>query len=126
MSSTPKTTVMDCNLGKPSGTGWRRDGFVRRQFAGKVGPARHTEMKPDQDWGSVWPAPRTFHPAVVPLPVRQGIVQVKNQVNTSLSSSSFSILSWILKFTPFSFLPPCLPFLPFFFCIQTAYCNIII
>ena len=30
-------------------------------------------MKPDQDWTSVWPATRTFHPAVVPLPIRQGM-----------------------------------------------------
>lgn len=29
-------------------------------------------MATDQDWPSVWPGPRTFHPAVVPLPVRQG------------------------------------------------------
>ena len=37
-------------------------------------------MKPDQRWGDVWPAARTFHPAVVPLPVRQGVVQTKAQV----------------------------------------------
>ena len=29
-------------------------------------------MKPDQDWGDVWPTARTFHPGTVPLPVRQG------------------------------------------------------
>lgn len=29
-------------------------------------------MPVDQDWGSVWTGPRTFHPASVPLPVRQG------------------------------------------------------
>lgn len=29
-------------------------------------------MATDQDWGAVWPGPRTFHPATVPLPVRQG------------------------------------------------------
>lgn len=31
-------------------------------------------MAIDQDWGNVWPGPRTFHPAVVPLPIRQGFV----------------------------------------------------
>lgn len=31
-------------------------------------------MPVDQDWGSVWPGPRTFHPATVPLPIRQGYV----------------------------------------------------
>ena len=29
-------------------------------------------MSIDQDWGSVWPVARTFHPASVPLPVRMG------------------------------------------------------
>jgi small subunit ribosomal protein S35 len=29
-------------------------------------------MPVDQDWGNVWPGPRTFHPASVPLPIRQG------------------------------------------------------
>lgn len=31
-------------------------------------------MPIDQDWGNVWPGPRSFHPASVPLPVRQGFV----------------------------------------------------
>nr|CAH7716719.1 unnamed protein product [Callosobruchus chinensis] len=35
---------------------------------------RATKMPVDQDWGSVWPGPKTFHPASVPLPVRQGYV----------------------------------------------------
>ena len=34
-------------------------------------------MLPDQDWPSVWPAARTFHPASVPLPLRQGVIQQK-------------------------------------------------
>ncbi|XP_024940980.1 28S ribosomal protein S35, mitochondrial isoform X2 [Cephus cinctus] len=29
-------------------------------------------MAVDQDWPSVWPGPKTFHPAVVPIPIRQG------------------------------------------------------
>ena len=37
-------------------------------------------MKPDQDWTSVWPATRTFHPAVVPLPIRQGYRQLRDQI----------------------------------------------
>ena len=41
---------------------------------------RFNKMSPDQDWGSVWPAARSFHPAVVPLPVRQGVAQAKGQV----------------------------------------------
>lgn len=29
-------------------------------------------MSVKQDWGNVWPGPRSFHPAAVPLPIRQG------------------------------------------------------
>lgn len=32
-------------------------------------------MSVDQDWGNVWPGPRSFHPATVPLPIRQGYVE---------------------------------------------------
>ena len=35
-------------------------------------PPRSKEMPVNQDWTSVWPGQRTFHPAVVPLPLRQG------------------------------------------------------
>ncbi|XP_044733640.1 28S ribosomal protein S35, mitochondrial [Chrysoperla carnea] len=35
-------------------------------------PPRANQMAVDQDWPSVWPGPKTFHPASVPLPVRQG------------------------------------------------------
>ncbi|KAJ8970214.1 hypothetical protein NQ314_001361 [Rhamnusium bicolor] len=38
-------------------------------------PPRTDQMPVDQDWGSVWPGPRSFHPATVPLPVRQGYVK---------------------------------------------------
>lgn len=31
-------------------------------------------MPTDQDWPSVWPTARTFHPASVPLPLHQGFV----------------------------------------------------
>ena len=37
-------------------------------------------MKPNQDWGSVRPAQRTFQPSVVPLPIRQGYRQLKEQI----------------------------------------------
>ncbi|XP_014477826.1 PREDICTED: 28S ribosomal protein S35, mitochondrial [Dinoponera quadriceps] len=41
----------------------------------KVAPPRTMEMPTDQDWPSVWPGARTFHPASVPLPLRQGYVE---------------------------------------------------
>uniref|UniRef100_A0A1B6EIQ9 Small ribosomal subunit protein mS35 mitochondrial conserved domain-containing protein n=1 Tax=Cuerna arida TaxID=1464854 RepID=A0A1B6EIQ9_9HEMI len=44
----------------------------RQRMKFEVPPPRTTLMKEDQDWTNVWPGPRTFHPAVVPLPIRQG------------------------------------------------------
>lgn len=35
-------------------------------------PSRELQMPIDQDWSNVWPGPRTFHPASVPLPLKQG------------------------------------------------------
>lgn len=35
-------------------------------------PPRSTRMPTNQDWKSVWPAARMFHPAIVPLPVHMG------------------------------------------------------
>ncbi|RZF47104.1 hypothetical protein LSTR_LSTR005182 [Laodelphax striatellus] len=48
--------------------------FQRRPMRPKavVPPPRTQKMAEDQVWSDVWPGPRTFHPAVVPLPVRQG------------------------------------------------------
>ncbi|GBP50035.1 28S ribosomal protein S35, mitochondrial [Eumeta japonica] len=37
-----------------------------------VQPDRADRMAPDQNWGNVWPGPRSFHPSSVPLPIRQG------------------------------------------------------
>jgi small subunit ribosomal protein S35 len=65
-------------IGKP-----KEDRAFQRRRGGPQGPPpppRSASMTPDQSWGSVWPAPRTFHPATVPLPVRQGVIQTKAQV----------------------------------------------
>lgn len=45
-------------------------------------PPRALKMATDQDWTSVWPGPRSFHPASVPLPLRQGFT-VKGQAPPS-------------------------------------------
>ena len=65
-------------IGKPKDGGKRQ--LKRRGGAMIPPPQRADRMKPDQKWGDVWPAARTFHPAVVPLPVRQGVVHQKAQV----------------------------------------------
>ncbi|XP_045508912.1 28S ribosomal protein S35, mitochondrial [Colias croceus] len=44
-----------------------------------VMPDRTEKMPTDQNWGNVWPGPRSFHPSSVPLPIRQGYVP-KGQV----------------------------------------------
>lgn len=41
----------------------------------EVLPPRSNQMPVDQDWGNIWPGPRSFHPATVPLPVRQGYIE---------------------------------------------------
>ena len=69
-------------IGKPKDGGKRQ---LKRRGGSMIPPPQRAErMKPDQSWGDVWPAARTFHPAVVPLPVRQGVVQQKAQVTQLL------------------------------------------
>ncbi|XP_067012786.1 small ribosomal subunit protein mS35 [Anabrus simplex] len=47
----------------------------RRLKKAAANPPRTNLMPVDQDWSNVWPGPRSFHPASVPLPVRQGYNQ---------------------------------------------------
>lgn len=42
-------------------------------------PSRELRMPTDQDWSNVWPGPRTFHPASVPLPLKQGFDRRKKR-----------------------------------------------
>ena len=65
-------------IGRPKDE--RRQMMRGRRSQSKPPPHRSASMLPDQQWGNVWPAARTFHPSVVPLPVRQGVVQTKKQV----------------------------------------------
>lgn len=71
--------TLDLNIPKTGFTKHERRDLIR-QNRDEVAPPRASTMKPDQDWGAVWPAARTFHPAVVPLPLRQGVVQNKSLV----------------------------------------------
>jgi small subunit ribosomal protein S35 len=49
----------------------RRRNYAKRQV---VLTPRTEKMPVDQDWPSVWPTARVFHPASVPLPLHQGFV----------------------------------------------------
>lgn len=40
----------------------------------------HKRMKETQDWGAVWSGPKSFHPSVVPFPIRQGYVRAHSKV----------------------------------------------
>ncbi|XP_031624502.1 28S ribosomal protein S35, mitochondrial [Contarinia nasturtii] len=46
----------------------------RRVVSYNVPDHRFKKMSVRQKWGNVWPGPKTFHPSVVPLPLRQGFV----------------------------------------------------
>jgi len=46
--------------------------FRRQRRTEAVLAPRTNKMSEKQDWAAVWPGPRSFHPASVPLPLRQG------------------------------------------------------
>lgn len=52
----------------------------RKMNKTEVPPPRSQQMATDQDWGAVWPGPKSFVPASVPLPLRQGYVSKKYQI----------------------------------------------
>lgn len=64
----PPTEFRVLNLRQVRQVGPRRKRFVRAALP----PPREKQMAVDQSWDAVWTGPRTFHPASVPLPVRQG------------------------------------------------------
>lgn len=56
-------------------------------------------MKTDQDWGSVWPGPKTFHPSTVPLPIHQGYV-VKGVAPNKYANAELMKIPNFLHLTP--------------------------
>ncbi|XP_055607896.1 28S ribosomal protein S35, mitochondrial [Uranotaenia lowii] len=52
----------------------------RKMNRQEISLPRSQRMAPDQDWGAVWPGPKSFVPSAVPLPMRQGYVSKKYQV----------------------------------------------
>jgi len=75
--------VLDIGKPRPESYTMKRTDRGRRNLRPVAAPPREKLMTPDQDWGSVWPAARTFHPAVVPLPVRQGMRLTKTSPTPS-------------------------------------------
>lgn len=71
---------------------------IKRQF--QAPPPRANEMPVDQDWPSVWPGPRTFHPAVVPLPLRQGYMQNGHAPPNKFANAELMKIPNFLHLTP--------------------------
>nr|CAG4641015.1 EOG090X09BG [Eulimnadia texana] len=63
-------------------------------------PPRYTKMPVDQDWASVWPTAKTFHPASVPLPVRQGFVKVGQAPPGKFGNAELMKIPNFLHLTP--------------------------
>ncbi|GAB0091735.1 mitochondrial ribosomal protein S35 [Sergentomyia squamirostris] len=63
-------------------------------------PPRSEQMPVDQDWGAVWSGPRTFHPAVVPLPLRQGWVPKGKAPPSKIANTELMKIPNFLHLTP--------------------------
>ncbi|QQP52329.1 ACYPI006842 protein [Caligus rogercresseyi] len=56
--------------------------------------------KSEVEWSSVWPAPKTFHPHVVPLPIRQGFVGPKEAIPDKIANVELMKIPNFLHATP--------------------------
>lgn len=57
-------------------------------------------METNQDWGNVWPGPKTFHPASVPLPVRQGYAGRGETIPSKYGNAELMKIPNFLHLTP--------------------------
>lgn len=57
-------------------------------------------MPTDQDWGAVWTGPRSFHPATVPLPIRQGYVPKGTASPDKMGNAELMKIPNFLHLTP--------------------------
>ncbi|KAK9876773.1 hypothetical protein WA026_015010 [Henosepilachna vigintioctopunctata] len=75
--------------------------FVKRPMRKMEVLTPRTEQMPvDQDWGSVWPGPRSFQPNTVPLPVRQGYVKKGAAVPHKYGNAELMKIPNFLHLTP--------------------------
>lgn len=61
---------------------------------------RANQMAVDQDWGNVWPGPRSFHPATVPLPIHQGYVPKNMAAPGKFANAELMKIPNFLHLTP--------------------------
>nr|CAG4646402.1 EOG090X09BG [Macrothrix elegans] len=89
------------DLGVSSDTqrgGRRRNGPTRSKAP--ILPPRSMKMPVDQDWPSVWPVAKTFHPASVPLPLHQGWVEVGSTPPGKYANAELMKIPNFLHLTP--------------------------
>ena len=79
-SGQPAAGPSDDSQFRPLDIGRRRQVVqqARERRRAVLPPPRHERQPVGQRWGDVWPAPRSFHPDAVPLPLRQGFVERPN------------------------------------------------
>ncbi|XP_020809774.1 28S ribosomal protein S35, mitochondrial [Drosophila serrata] len=65
-----------------------------------VTPPRTNRMAVDQDWTAAWPAPRSFHPASVPLPLRQGFTERGAAAPSKFANAELMKIPNFLHLTP--------------------------
>jgi small subunit ribosomal protein S35 len=63
-------------------------------------PPRYKKMSTTQDWASVWPTAKTFHPASVPLPLHQGYVPSHRPVPNKFGNLELMKIPNFLHLTP--------------------------
>jgi len=63
-------------------------------------PQRRHGQNIDQDWGSIWPVARTFHPATVPLPIRQGYPATSQPTPDKFGNAELMKIPNFLHLTP--------------------------
>lgn len=66
----------------------------------KLAPSKAQTMSFDQDWQAVWPAARTFHPDIVPLPLRQGYKDPKGIHPDKYANTELMKIPNFLHLTP--------------------------
>ncbi|KAH8302231.1 hypothetical protein KR044_004257, partial [Drosophila immigrans] len=73
----------------------------RREFKkDAVQPPRTARMAVDQDWTAVWTGPRSFHPASVPLPLRQGYTERGAAAPSKYANAELMKIPNFLHLTP--------------------------
>ncbi|XP_068139915.1 small ribosomal subunit protein mS35 [Drosophila tropicalis] len=79
-----------------------KQNLTRRRETKKdpVAPPRTQRMAVDQDWSAAWPGPRSFHPASVPLPLRQGFTERGAAAPSKYANAELMKIPNFLHLTP--------------------------